>query len=76
MNKIEFKLENIKCEGCVKSIKTKLKEHLNISNVEIEKGNGLITIIGDQLDKKNILSELTALGYPEVKKGLFSKIFK
>ena len=46
------------------------------SNVEIEKGNGLVTIIGDQLDKKNILSELTALGYPEVKKGLFSKIFK
>ena len=75
MNTITLSLKNIKCDGCVKSIKTAMEKHTNIKEVNVIKETGAVTIKGDDLIKPDIIEELTSLGYPENKKGLFSKIF-
>ncbi len=75
MNKIVLSLNNIKCDGCVKSIKTAMEKHTNINEVTVIKETGKVTIIGKDLKKSNIVAELTALGFPENKKGFFSELF-
>ena len=75
MKKLELILQNIKCDGCVNSIKNVLEKHSNIASVEVIKETGSVIISGKEIDKKSISSELTTLGYPEIKKGIFSKIF-
>ena len=75
INTITLSLKNIKCDGCVKSIKTAMEKHTNIKQVIVVKETGAVTIKGEDLINSNIIEELTTLGYPENKKGLFSKIF-
>ena len=75
MNTIMLSLKNIKCDGCVKSIKTAMEKHTNINEVTVVKETGAVTIKGEGLINSNIIEELTALGFPENKKGLFTKLF-
>lgn len=75
MNTITLSLKNIKCEGCVKSIKTAMEKHTNISEVTVVKETGIVTITGEDLKKSNIVAELAAIGFPENNKGFFSKLF-
>ena len=75
MNTIILSLKNIKCDGCVKSIKTAMEKHTNINEVTVVKETGAVTIKGEGLINSNIIEELTALGFPENKKGFFSKLF-
>jgi copper chaperone CopZ len=75
MNTIILSLKNIKCDGCVKSIKTAMEKHTNINEVTVVKETGAVTIKGEGLINSNIIEELTALGFPENKKGLFTKLF-
>ena len=65
MSTITLSLKNIKCEGCVKSIKTALEKHTNIQEVNVVKEHGAVTIKGEGLINSNIIEELTALGFPE-----------
>ena len=71
MNTIILSLKNIKCDGCVKSIKTAMEKHTNIQEVNVVKETGTVTIDGQDLKNSNIVAELTALGFPENKKGFF-----
>lgn len=75
MDTIKLNLLNIKCEGCVNTIKTAMEKHINITKVEVSKETGNLTIVGENVDHSGIVAELTALGYPESKKGFFSKLF-
>jgi len=75
MNTIILSLKNIKCDGCVKSIKTAMEKHTNINEVTVVKETGTVTIVGQDLKNSNILAELTALGFPENKKGFITKLF-
>ncbi len=75
MNTITLSLQNIKCDGCVKSIKTAMEKHANITDIQVVKETGTVTIIGENLVNSSIVSELTSLGYPETKKGFFSSLF-
>jgi copper chaperone CopZ len=75
MNTIILSLKNIKCDGCVKSIKTAMEKHTNINEVTVVKETGTVTIDGQDLKNSNIVAELTALGFPENKKGFFTKLF-
>jgi copper chaperone CopZ len=75
MKKLELTLLNIKCDGCVKTIKTAMEQYENIKEVNVVKETGVVTIVGEDLVNSSIIAELTALGYPEAKKGFFSKIF-
>ena len=75
MNTIVLCLKNIKCDGCVKSIKTAMEKHTNINEVTVVKETGTVTIVGQDLNNSNIVAELTVLGFPESKKGFFTKLF-
>ena len=68
-----FEVENIKCGGCVNSIKTALLKLDNVENVMIDKDIDIVTIIGN-VEKSAILKKLYELGYPE--KGSNSMVKK
>ena len=55
MSTITLSLKNIKCEGCVKSIKTALEKHTNIQEVNVVKETGAVTIKGEGLINSNII---------------------
>ena len=75
MNTITLTLQNIKCEGCIKSIKSAMEKHENIKEVHVIKETGTVTIVGEDLVNSSIVAELSTLGYPETKKGFLAKIF-
>ncbi len=60
----KIKVENIKCSGCVNSIKSALLKINGVNAVEVDIENELITINGD-VDSNLILNKLTNTGYPE-----------
>ena len=58
-------VENIKCGGCMNSIKTTLLKLAGVSGVEIDKEENQISIIGIDLNREELVEKLAALGYPE-----------
>lgn len=62
IHKIE--VENIKCGGCMNSIKTALLKIENVTEVKIDKETDTITINADN-DRAVFVSTLSTLGYPE-----------
>lgn len=55
---------NIKCGGCVNSIKTALLKLDGVQNVQIDKDAEIVTINGTA-DKNILVQELSKMGYPE-----------
>ncbi|MDR0802551.1 heavy metal-associated domain-containing protein [Fluviicola sp.] len=67
-----IEVENIKCGGCMNSIKTALLKIAGVQNVSIDKDTETVTI--DSTTDKNILvQELSKLGYPEKGKNNLMK---
>ena len=62
IHKIE--VENIKCGGCLNSIKMALLKIENVTEVEIAKESDTITINADN-DRTVFVSTLSKLDYPE-----------
>lgn len=62
IHKIE--VENIKCGGCMNSIKTALLKIENVTEVAIDKETDTITIDADN-DRAVFVNTLSSLGYPE-----------
>jgi len=62
IHKIE--VENIKCGGCMNSIKTALLKIKNVIGVEIDKEADTITI-NSNTDRAIFVNTLSNLGYPE-----------
>lgn len=62
IHKIE--VENIKCGGCMHSIKTALLKIENVTEVKIDKETDTITINADN-DRTVFVNTLSNLGYPE-----------
>lgn len=62
IHKIE--VENIKCGGCMNSIKTALLKIENITDVAIDKETDTITIDAEN-DRTVFVNTLSSLGYPE-----------
>jgi copper chaperone CopZ len=58
-------VENIKCGGCMSSIKDAVKKLKGVSDVEIEKENDKVTIYGTAILRETLVSKLANLGYPE-----------
>lgn len=69
-NNIE--VENIKCSGCMNSIKTALLKIDGVENVSIDKDTETVTIYGTA-DKNILVQELSKLGYPEKGNNTFLK---
>ena len=57
-------VENIKCAGCVNSIKTALLKIDGVQNVNIDKDTETVTIDGTA-EKTILVQALSKLGYPE-----------
>jgi copper chaperone len=62
--KYQFEVENIKCSGCVNSIKTALLKLDKVKEVNIDKDIDTVTVIGN-IEKSVIIKKLNELGYPE-----------
>lgn len=68
--KYEIAVENIKCGGCANSIRSKLLSNASVSEVEVNKEEGVVTIEGpDQLDGDALAQQLASMGYPAVGTG-------
>ena len=65
METLEIKVTNVKCNGCVATIKNGLVGMGGISEVSVDIGSGAVTINGTGLDHRQISQKLTELGYPE-----------
>ena len=64
-------VDNIKCDGCVKSIKTELSTIVPIEQIAINKEKGEISISGESLEKEKIFEMLAKIGFPKRKKKWF-----
>ncbi len=71
IHKIE--VENIKCSGCINSIKTALLKIKNVIEVAIDKEKDTISINAEN-DRAVFVNALSSLGYPE--KGYYTLLHK
>ncbi|WP_291117142.1 heavy-metal-associated domain-containing protein [Flavobacterium sp. UBA6135] len=60
----QFEVENIKCGGCMNSIKTALLKIEGVEKVDIILDSETIFVNGN-VDAESITSKLNELGYPE-----------
>lgn len=58
-------VENIKCSGCMNSIRTALLKISGVIAVDISKEEDKVTISGVAVDKEELVMKLASLGYPE-----------
>ena len=63
-----FEVENIKCGGCMHSIKKGLEEMEGVQEAEANNVNGTVTISYDEqlVHADALLQKLAAMGYPLV----------
>jgi copper chaperone CopZ len=61
----EILVENIKCGGCMTSIKSAIMKFTGVKSVEINLDEEKITVVGKGVKKEAIIKKLTSLGYPE-----------
>lgn len=59
-----IEVENIKCGGCINSIKTALQKIATVSDVEINKETETI-IVNTETERELLIETLSKLGYPE-----------
>lgn len=58
-------VENIKCGGCLNSIRGALLKINGVTGLEILKEEDKVTVTGWAIDKEVVIKKLAALGYPE-----------
>jgi copper chaperone CopZ len=62
--KQQFEVENIKCGGCVNSIKTALLKLEGVETIEVDKDIDTIVLTGT-IERDLVIKKLNDLGYPE-----------
>jgi len=60
-----FRVQNVRCQGCVSAIREGLAELPGVEEVEVSIDEGRVTVRGGGLDRGRIAEKLAALGYPE-----------
>ena len=66
-NTIELTVENIKCNGCMNTIKGAMLKMEGVEEINIDLETEHIHIEGNEsMDKESIVKKLASLGYPEV----------
>jgi len=64
--KYQIQVENIKCGGCVNSVKSKVLKYSGIDSVDVNVEEGTIVIeAGEGFDLTGIKKGLASIGYPE-----------
>lgn len=69
---MEIFVENIKCGGCVSTLKKKLTDLKVVEDVVVDIDTGKITLSGNP-NREEVVKKLDTLGYPEVGKNTFLK---
>ena len=64
MDKLEVKVANVKCGGCVNAIQEGLAALPGIRSIDVDITSGMVSIQGTKLDNAVINSKLGELGYP------------
>lgn len=58
-------VENIKCGGCINSIKTALLKVRGVTSVEIYKNEDKVCVSGIAVENEVIVAKLSSMGYPQ-----------
>ena len=58
-------VENIKCEGCINSIKNAMLKQNGVSAVQVFLEEDKVCVSGIAIDKDMLVKKLSSLGYPE-----------
>ena len=59
-------VENIKCDGCASSIRSKLTEQELVQTVEVDVEQGQVQVEGNPEWRDQVAIALAKMGYPEV----------
>jgi copper chaperone CopZ len=62
----KFQVQNLKCVGCVRTIREGLKNEPGVTDVEVTIDNGQVRITGKNLKRASLGARLKELGYPEI----------
>lgn len=60
-----IQVENLKCGGCVSSVKKALSSVRGVNEVSVDQESGMIEVSG-HADRAQLIDKLAGLGYPEV----------
>lgn len=60
-----FKVENVKCGGCVTAIKNGLGTLAQVHSVAVTVEDGAVVVEGEGLSRQVLSMKLAELGYPE-----------
>ena len=75
--KYSIEIENIKCGGCMNSIKKAVLKTKDVSNVEVNSENGIVSFEAlDDLSKEAVINSLDKIGYPLKNEGNFLQTAK
>jgi len=58
-------VDNIKCGGCMKSIKDGLQQIAGIETVIVDKDKESVIVTGVDLNRETVIDKLGGMGYPE-----------
>lgn len=62
---LTFDVENIKCGGCENTIRKGLDSVATVSEVQIDREQQRITLLGSETERSAIFEKLRSMGYPE-----------
>ena len=60
-----IQVENLKCGGCISSVKKALKTIEGVHEITVDLESGMIEVSG-HADRDALVEKLSGLGYPEV----------
>ena len=69
---MKVQVENIKCSGCIKSIKKELKEIPGVISVGVDLEKSEVSLEGE-FDENKVFKKLDQMGYPKVGKNSLLK---
>ncbi len=61
----QISVENIKCGGCASTIRTKLEAMDGVTTIDVDIGDGIVTVEADENTRAAVTAKLLKLGYPE-----------
>ena len=61
----KFSVKNVKCGGCVNTIREGLMGMDGVQSVDVTIEGGAVTVSGEDLDRVALTQKLGQLGYPE-----------
>lgn len=62
---IQFKVQNVKCQGCASAIQEGLSRDERVRGVSVDVAKGVVTVTVDEDIRSELSAQLNTLGYPE-----------